>query len=322
LENIVESGKHAEQFAGFVQWWRFAAARYVRRHPTSHVITPLSSIVPAAAPRNPASVRQASRAWRRPMRGVLSLADQASSGAHPCSVDVCRGAQRLVARWSTTKTSGLSIDRRDVARTTADCGEMRVHLRGTIDATGVKAGTVHFGSHLVVRIDSDDVFARECIARLFDPGWQGGETSALFADALLRTLALHVFTRYAPRAAEPARHDDRLAEVLVRELESFVDARLDRRLSRSDLARIAGYEARAFSFVFRNTFGMTPMQYVIERRLDRACLLIAGTTQDLADIAISAGFSSQSHLTSTLKKRRGITPLRLRRQSARRAPAP
>ena len=44
---------------------------------------------------------------------------------------------------------------------------------------------------------------------------------------------------------------------------------------------------------------------------------IASTVLDLADIAIGAGFSSQSHLTSTLKKRRGITPLRLRREAAR-----
>ena len=192
------------------------------------------------------------------------------------------------------------------------CGGERVHLRGAIAA---KHGAVHFGPHLAVRIDADDAFAHECIARLYDPGWQGSDTSALFVDALLRTLALHVFARYADRVPQP--RGDGLADALVRDLKAFVDARLDRRLSRNDLARRAGYDAREFSIAFRNTFGMTPMQYVIERRLDRACLLIAGTRRDLADIAISAGFSSQSHLTSTLKKRRGITPLRLRRQSAR-----
>jgi AraC family transcriptional regulator len=127
-------------------------------------------------------------------------------------------------------------------------------------------------------------------------------------------------TRYAAPAAEPDRHD-RLVTALVPHLRSFIDAGLDRRLSRADLARAAGCDAREFSIAFRNTFGMTPMQYVIERRLDRACLLIASTEHDLADIAISAGFSSQSHLTSTLKKRRGITPLRLRREAFRAASA-
>lgn len=239
----------------------------------------------------------------------------ATSDAHEGSIEVTCGAERLRARWSeTAKLSGFSIDRRAASRSAADPDDVLVHLHGTLAAGSAKGRAVHFASPLIARIDRDDAFARECVARLFD---RGGEMSPLFADALLRTLALHVATRYAAHAAEPGRHGERLAAVLVRHLRTFIDARLDRRLSRSDLARVAGYDAREFSIAFRNTFGMTPMQYVIERRLDRACLLIATTEHDLADIAISAGFSSQSHLTSTLKKRRGVTPLRLRRQSVR-----
>jgi AraC family transcriptional regulator len=278
----------------------------------------LPSIVTADTQRSPASVRPAAtRTWRDPVRGVLSLAGDAAADAHECAIDVSCGGQRLLARWSTTKPSGLSIDRRAPSSSAADPGDLHVHLRGTLAAGGAKSAAVHFGPRLAVRIDADDALARECIARLFDPAGQAGAASALLADALLRTLALHVFTRYASRAAEPKHRDDGLADGVERRLEAFIDARLDRRLSRTELARLAGYDARAFSFAFRNSFGMTPAQYVIERRLDRACLLIATTARDLADIAISAGFSSQSHLTSTLKKRRGITPLRLRRESAR-----
>lgn len=241
----------------------------------------------------------------------------ATSDAHEGSIEVSSGAQRLRARWSeAAKLSGFSIDRRAVPRPAADAGEVLIHLRGLMAADGAKNGAVHFGSQLIVRVDREDAFARECVSRLFDAGAARGRMSALFADALLRTLVLHVVTRYAAHV-EPERLGERLAAVHVRHLRTFIDARLDRRLSRTDLARLAGYDARAFSIAFRNTLGMTPMQYVIERRLDRACVLIASTARDLADIAISAGFSSQSHLTSTLKKRRGITPLRLRRAAAR-----
>ncbi len=241
----------------------------------------------------------------------------ATSDAHEGSIEVSYGAQRLRARWSeAAKLSGFSIDRRAISRPAADAGEVLVHLHGLMAPGGAKNRSVHFGPELLVRVDRDDAFARECVARLFDADAAPGRISAPFADALLKTLALHVATRYA-HAADAGRNGERLAAVLVRHLRTFIDARLDRRLSRSDLARHAGYDARAFSIAFRNTLGMTPMQYVIERRLDRACVLIADTARDLADIAISAGFSSQSHLTSTLKKRRGITPLRLRREAAR-----
>lgn len=257
---------------------------------------PLPSIL--TAPRSRASVRNA------------------TFDAHEGSIEVSYRGERLRARWSeAAKLTGFSIDRRALARPAPDSSEVLVHLRGIMAAGGARHPAVHVGSQLIARVDRDDAFARECVARLFDRGAAPGKMSALFADALLRTLALHVVTRYATEVAEP--DGGRLAAVLVRHLRTFIDGRLDRRLSRTDLARVAGYDARAFSIAFRNTFGMTPMQYVIERRLDRACVLIAGTARDLADIAISAGFSSQSHLTSTLKKRRGITPLRLRRQSAR-----
>lgn len=290
------------------------------------MVTPLSSIVTVAVPRTAASLHEATaRAWRDAVPGVLSLATPpagraAASDAHACSVDVSHGGRRLLARWSTASAPALSIDRH-ASRSPLASDAIRVHLRGTIAAAGAKAGAVHFGTHLAARIDADDALARECVARLFDGSWHGGDASSLFADALLRTLALHVFTRYATRVAEPERRDDRLADALVGRLRRFIDARLDQRLSRTELARLAGYDARAFSLAFRNTFGMTPMQYVIERRLERACTLIANTRRDLADIAISTGFSSQSHLTSTLKKRRGITPLRLRRRTARGTPA-
>jgi len=279
------------------------------------------STLPAttAAPRNRPSVRHAAPRGRResalPHGHVLAEPQE-------CSVEVLYGAHRVQGRWCASKPSAvsLSLDRRVPLRVGVEAGEIVVHLHGTMAAFGGEAMSkgVSFGPHLAVRIEHSDVFTHECASRLIELCRQSGEMSALLADSLLRTLALHVFARYAAHAPdEPARYGNRLAEVLVRHLQAFIDARLDRHLSREDLARIAGYDAREFSAAFRNTFGMTPMQYVIERRLDRACLLIANTRRDLADIAISAGFSSQSHLTSTLKKRRGITPFRLRRQSTR-----
>jgi AraC family transcriptional regulator len=270
----------------------------------------LSSTVTAASARSRVSVRDAARSWRE-----SPVAPSAHADAHECAVEVTYRGQRLLARWSATKPAALSIDRRLPSRSMSDADAMRVRLHGTLALAGAKTSTAHFGDEVIVRIDADDALARECIARLFDPAAQRGEASTLFADALLRTLALHVHARYAaPVAASDSR--GRLAPSLVQHLRTYIDARLERRLSRAGLARLAGCDPRAFSIAFRRTLGMTPMQYVIERRLDRACLLIASTARDLADIAISTGFSSQSHLTSTLKKRRGITPLRLRREAA------
>lgn len=62
---------------------------------------------------------------------------------------------------------------------------------------------------------------------------------------------------------------------------------------------------------FRDTVGMTPHAFVIERRIDRAeALLLSG--EAIATVACRCGFSSQSHLTSAFRTRRGTTPARWR----------
>lgn len=58
---------------------------------------------------------------------------------------------------------------------------------------------------------------------------------------------------------------------------------------------------------FKRSAGMTPGQYVRDRRVRRACDLI-GTGMPLAAVAGEAGFADQSHLTRAFKTVKGVTP--------------
>ena len=51
-------------------------------------------------------------------------------------------------------------------------------------------------------------------------------------------------------------------------------------------------------------------QYVTDRRLERAASLITQGVP-IAQVALDCGFSSQSHLTSTMHGRKGVTPASL-----------
>ena len=54
--------------------------------------------------------------------------------------------------------------------------------------------------------------------------------------------------------------------------------------------------------------GMTPTNYIIERRLERAKELMQETDLPIADIALRSGFSSQSHFTTSFRRFVGVTP--------------
>ncbi len=75
----------------------------------------------------------------------------------------------------------------------------------------------------------------------------------------------------------------------------------------SRLADVGGVTRFQVIRDFKCTAGMTPGQYVRDRRVRRACELI-GAGLPLAAIASDAGFADQSHLTRAFKTVKGVTP--------------
>jgi len=61
---------------------------------------------------------------------------------------------------------------------------------------------------------------------------------------------------------------------------------------------------------------MTPYRFVIEKRIERAQDLLQNSELPIAEVAYACGFSSQQHLTTTLSRITGVTPMRLRQRFA------
>jgi AraC family transcriptional regulator len=73
------------------------------------------------------------------------------------------------------------------------------------------------------------------------------------------------------------------------------------------------YLARAF----RRRFGLTPMDYLRERRVGRAAALLGATMLPLTEVAARSGFCDQSHLARQFQRAFGIAPGRFRAERAR-----
>ena len=72
------------------------------------------------------------------------------------------------------------------------------------------------------------------------------------------------------------------------------------------IAAIADTSVHRLLIAFRRNFGTTPAQYVLTQRLRRARWRLLNSSQDIAEIAVSCGFSSHSHLASAFKRDIGI----------------
>lgn len=95
-------------------------------------------------------------------------------------------------------------------------------------------------------------------------------------------------------------------------LRRYVLEHLGQPIRVEDLARIACLSPSRFHEVFRQRTGTTPHQFLLNTRLDQACQLLRNSSLTVSDISVRTGFSSQSALTSALRKHRNVTPTGVR----------
>ncbi|HUN49175.1 MAG TPA: AraC family transcriptional regulator, partial [Stellaceae bacterium] len=95
-----------------------------------------------------------------------------------------------------------------------------------------------------------------------------------------------------------------------------IDERYAEALRMSELARLAGLSLSRFHERFRCETGVTPADRLAATRLDRATDLLRETRMPIAEIALAVGFSDQTALTRSFRRRRGSTPAAIRRRGA------
>jgi RpiB/LacA/LacB family sugar-phosphate isomerase len=81
-----------------------------------------------------------------------------------------------------------------------------------------------------------------------------------------------------------------------------------RDLSVTELAEVVGMSQYYFSKLFKMSTGITPHQYVMRQRVERAQEFLRESRVGLADIATQVGFQTQSHFTSVFRRLVGATP--------------
>jgi AraC-like DNA-binding protein len=145
------------------------------------------------------------------------------------------------------------------------------------------------------------------IFRMAHERMEAGE-EGLSADECLVTAYGLLLRRYAhlDGAIKVEREPSRIARVRDYLETSFAEPIDLRRLAAiADLSRFQLLRA------FRRETGMTPHVYLTDCRVHAARRLLA-QGDDVADVALSCGFSDQSHLTRIFKAHAGVTPGRFR----------
>ncbi|WP_345816688.1 AraC family transcriptional regulator (plasmid) [Paraburkholderia sp. PREW-6R] len=134
------------------------------------------------------------------------------------------------------------------------------------------------------------------------------EVNTLLVDALGVAFCEHVIVRYGGRVTlEPVKRP-KLAPWQMQRITDFFEANLNGNPSILDLASQCDLSASYFTEAFRQTAGLSPHQWLLRRRIDRAKSLLSGTEASLASIAADCGFFDQSHFSRVFVRLVGCRP--------------
>ncbi|RUV36691.1 AraC family transcriptional regulator [Mesorhizobium sp. M7A.F.Ca.MR.148.00.0.0] len=129
------------------------------------------------------------------------------------------------------------------------------------------------------------------------------ELDELFVDDFLTEL-MQSLIRHGGQSAKPMTRTAWRAAALARD---YLTENLNRPVRSGELEAVTGLDRYALSRHFRAAFSTSPHRFLVMRRLQRARRMIAAG-EPLAQIAVEAGFSDQSHFIRQFKKAFGMTP--------------
>lgn len=144
-----------------------------------------------------------------------------------------------------------------------------------------------------------------------------GNLFDLLAESWVQQALVHLTRAMDGMKQAPVRHSGGLTNTGKRRVEEFIRSHLASKISVADLTGLVGLGPRHFTRAFQQSFRMTPMQFVLELRFEKAKRLLLTSSRSITDIAYACGFSHAQHFTSTFRRFSGASPTAYRKAADR-----
>ena len=131
--------------------------------------------------------------------------------------------------------------------------------------------------------------------------------SRLYGESLGVALLHHLLYHHAKRKPVAVQPRELPRPGLTRALD-YLHAHFEESLSLEDLAAQAGMSVAHFSRLFRQATGLSPYQYLIRVRCEKACELMSSGRYTVTEVAHAVGFFDHSHFIRHFKRLYRVTP--------------
>ncbi|NEQ66650.1 MAG: helix-turn-helix transcriptional regulator [Symploca sp. SIO2D2] len=135
--------------------------------------------------------------------------------------------------------------------------------------------------------------------------WCGNQ---LYIDSLANVLAINLLRNHTTTQPQIPLYKGGLPQRQLLKVLDYIDAHLSQEVTLGDLAQQVDMSQFHFGRLFKQSLGISPYQYLLEQRIERAKQLLKQTDQPIVNIALDCGFSSHSHLNRKFRQLTGMTP--------------
>lgn len=136
-----------------------------------------------------------------------------------------------------------------------------------------------------------------------------GRNGPAYLNHLLSVLSVYYLNNYSNlNDLDEAKPQSKFNEHQLATVDSFIDENMHRQMTIDEMADALRCSKFYFLREFKKLTGITPYQYLLNKRLDCAKSQLSENKSNIADIALGLGFNDQSHFTRAFKGRFGVTP--------------
>ncbi len=154
----------------------------------------------------------------------------------------------------------------------------------------------------------DDPLLYQLGLTLKDELQRSGAESKFYAESAATFLAVHLLRHYTTRKPKQEGYRGGLSQRQLQLAIDYIQAYLAEDIRLDDIASSLDLSRYYFCHLFKQSTGMSPYQYVIQCRVERAKQLLKEGNLTLGEIALTCGFAHQSHFHRHFKRLTGMTP--------------
>jgi AraC family transcriptional regulator len=164
------------------------------------------------------------------------------------------------------------------------------------------------------RIHFEDSVVWETAAKLKSAIENGQAKRTLYLSALSSVLAIELSRCDDNAARDTALNRGGLACWQERAVVGYIEEHLGEQICLGTLAQLVRLSQHHFCRAFKQSFGVPPHQYHVQRRVEQAKLLLADRSISITDIGFTLGYSQTSSFSVAFRKNTGWTPSEYRRE--------